>query len=190
MGVGAAMNNDQQEAKNSTRLGMSRWKRWLSAGVVVAFILLGLGVWAQLGRSSHAMRWYTGPLHRDEFDQAKHFFREIVPNRQKIAFHNLFVNEAFGISNVCGELNVQRKDGSYTGFQMFYVEIIGGSPEKVAVVPPDLDTAKFSEWKTHCGEGRDTAKLFSERLSRAVFAAKASLDGWSAEQQENAPIKK
>jgi hypothetical protein len=135
------------------------------------------------------MHWYTGPLHHDEFEQAKQFFRESVPNRQKIAFHNLFVNDAFGISNVCGELNVQQTNGNYAGFQMFYVEIIGGSPEKVAVVPPDLDTARFAEWKTHCGEGKDTAHLFSERLNRAVFAAKTSLDGWSAEQQEKSPTK-
>jgi hypothetical protein len=140
----------------------------------IAFLFCVAGWWAHDGLSSSAMRWYTAPLHRDQFAQTQNFFRRITPATQTLVLNNLYVNKVYGVDNVCGELNAQRDDGGSTGFQLFYVKLVAGGPKDFFIVLPDLKDEAVAKWKTHCGVGKDSARLFSDRLRRLTSAAQTS----------------
>lgn len=175
---------------DSTRVRYSGWVtawrykyRWVNVALVVAILLSGTVAWALVGRSTNAMHWYAGAIHYGDFEEAKNYFVGIVPPRQRLVFNNLYLNSTYGIHNVCGELNSQRTDGGYTGFLLFYVEIVDGSPEKSGVVMPNFDAAKTAEWQAHCGDGENASLLSRERFYRNLLTTEALLKRWSAEQE-------
>lgn len=176
---------DSVQAKTESQVtGWRRKRHWVITALVVALLLFGMSAWALIGRSSKTMHWYTGPLHHEDFKEAKQYFRNAIPAQQRLVFNNLYLNKTYGIHNVCGELNSQQANGAYTGFLLFYVEIVNGSPEKVNVVTPDLDAGKTADWETHCGEGEDAKQLGRERFYRNLLTTQALIKRWGAEQDK------
>lgn len=164
-----------------------RMRRRKFVAIFCSILLVLIALTTYFSQVPGEAQWYTGLFYHSQLTKAKNYFLDNIQNKQSVIFNGLYVHKIYGIPNVCGEINMQRSDGTYSGFHMFYIELVNDSPEKVAILPKDDNEPDIAAWRAHCGNGDYAKDIMNERFNRLMLQMTTELQTWSAIHKTETP---